>query len=270
MTLTSIGRRSARSVRRIVVAADRWLQLTWRGYVCLFGACVAAGVSLLMFAAVGEDVVSRNGQFRNDPARLSWFVAHRDVLNVDTAKLLAIGGSVGMLLVFAGIAAIVLIWRRAPLALALTPIVALLAAGTVAGLVKALVDRARPAGALRLASESGASFPSGHATDTTAFVLATALVIAIVILRRPLARGATIAAAGLVSIAMAASRLLLGVHWPTDVEAGLTLGVGVALASVVAAMLSIRLLPSAGAHRAVALARLLRWTRADAPPGIVS
>jgi undecaprenyl-diphosphatase len=264
MTVTALGRGFAARLQRTALAVHRGLQLTWRGYIGLLGACVGLALSLLLFAGLGEDVVSHNGQYQHDPARLSWFIAHRDLLDIDTAKLLAIGGSVGVLLVLAGVTALVLIWRRVPLALAVTPLLALLTAGTLSGLVKGLVGRARPGASLQLAAESGASFPSGHATDTTAFLLAGSLVVAIAVLRRPLARIASVVSAGLVGAAMGASRLVLGVHWPTDVLAGVTLGAAVALAMVVAAVIFTRLTPPGRARRTVALARVLRWSRADA------
>ena len=53
--------------------------------------------------------------------------------------------------------------------------------------------------------------------------------IAVYLLRRPIARALTLAVGVLLPVAVAASRLELGVHWPTDVVAGLALGALVAL-----------------------------------------
>jgi undecaprenyl-diphosphatase len=216
---------------------------------------------LALLGGVGQDVVSRDGQYRTDPAHLSWFVAHRNVLDVDAAKFLAIIGSVGVLAGLAALTAGVLVIRRVPLALAMTPLLAVTGAGAIAGVVKTIVGRGRPAATLRLAAESGASFPSGHTTDTTAFLLAMTLVIAIVILRRQIARALTVAAAGVISVGMGASRLLLGVHWPTDVVAGMALGAAVALATVSAAVIVTRMTPPARAHRTTVLVRLASWSR---------
>lgn len=88
-------------------------------------------------------------------------------------------------------------------------------------LVKFLVDRARP-DIDPLAGFSGASFPSGHSATAAATLAALALVLG----RRRSRRGKVlcngVAAAG--ATAVAASRLLLGVHWFTDVVAGAALG----------------------------------------------
>jgi membrane-associated phospholipid phosphatase len=65
------------------------------------------------------------------------------------------------------------------------------------------------------ATPSRLSFPSAHATSTTAAALLFGA-----LLRRPLA--------ALLVPPMAASRLVLGVHYPSDVLAGSALGAAVA------------------------------------------
>ena len=88
-------------------------------------------------------------------------------------------------------------------------------------LTKSLVGRARP-NIDRLAGFSGSSFPSGHATTAAACLAAFALVIG----RRRSLRFRTIltgVAVGL-AVAIALSRVWLGVHWLTDVLGGLVLG----------------------------------------------
>jgi membrane-associated phospholipid phosphatase len=87
--------------------------------------------------------------------------------------------------------------------------------------VKELVDRARPAlepGAATL----GPSFPSGHSSTAAASWAAFALVAG-----RWWGREAWPALAGFavgIAVGVAASRVLLDVHWLTDVVAGLALG----------------------------------------------
>jgi hypothetical protein len=73
----------------------------------LFGAVSAMVGCLVLLGGVGEDVVSHNGGYRSDPVHLSWFVAHRNVLDVDAAKLLALTGSVGVLLAVAALSTVV-------------------------------------------------------------------------------------------------------------------------------------------------------------------
>ena len=91
----------------------------------------------------------------------------------------------------------------------------------VANIIKAIVDRARP-DFDHLTGFSGSSFPSGHAVASAACLAAFALVIG---RRRSLKVRAILAglAVGLAT-GIACCRVMLGVHWLTDVLGGLALG----------------------------------------------
>ena len=103
------------------------------------------------------------------------------------------------------------IWLRAG--------VAAFTAHAGAVVVKRLVRRPRPcsdAVAVHVGTPSRLSFPSAHAASTTAFALSAAPVIGVPV-------------ASLALGAMALSRIVLGVHYPTDVLAGAALGAVAAL-----------------------------------------
>ena len=89
--------------------------------------------------------------------------------------------------------------------------------------IKFLVRRARP-DIDRLTGFAGTSFPSGHSTAAAATLAAIALILTRNRSRRVKVAGAAIAA-GLAAM-VAGTRVLLGVHWFTDVLAGLLLGWG--------------------------------------------
>ena len=87
--------------------------------------------------------------------------------------------------------------------------------------VKALADRARPT-LNPIAETLGPSFPSGHSSTAAAFFAGAALVLG----RGRSSRVRTVLAgiAVGIAVAVACSRVLLDVHWLTDVVAGLALG----------------------------------------------
>jgi membrane-associated phospholipid phosphatase len=87
--------------------------------------------------------------------------------------------------------------------------------------VKGVVGRVRPA-LDPAAAALGPSFPSGHSATAAAFYAAAALILGRAMSRKP--RHFVIAAAVAIAVAVAASRVLLDLHWFSDVVGGLSLG----------------------------------------------
>ncbi len=114
-------------------------------------------------------------------------------------------------------------WRYGDPQVALFMIVVVLGQAALTTGLKWIVARDRP-DLEQLAPWSGSSFPSGHTAAAAATYAAVALVLT---LRSSwTARGIAAGAAAFLAIGVAATRALLGVHWFTDVLAGLAVGYG--------------------------------------------
>ena len=220
------------------------LHLTKRGLVAVAAALAAILGAGVVLAVTTEDVTQHNGLWTEDPSHLRFFIDHRDSLLVHVARSVTVLGDVPILTVLVAGAAGFLWWRGKPLVIAIAPAISLFVAGGIASVTKAVVGRPRPPIGLRLIPETEPSFPSGHASDSAACYLALALIVAVFILRRPLARAGVVAMGAVMTGLVGASRLELGVHWPTDVLAGWALGTAAAIAIVLAAVGLARLTPT--------------------------
>ena len=131
-----------------------------------------------------------------------------------------LGDPVGITVVAAVLALV--LWRRGRGRLALYVVAARVGALVLSQGLKHLVDRARPVFDVPVAEALGPSFPSGHALGSAVF-WTTCAVLLMPRVRRPLL---LLAGAVLVAVAVSASRVLLGVHFLSDVTGGLLLGLG--------------------------------------------
>lgn len=91
--------------------------------------------------------------------------------------------------------------------------------------LKALVGRERPLIVPHLMEAGGESFPSGHSFNAAVVYIAMALAFA-ALSRRQSVRLTLVGAAMLISAMVAWSRVMLGVHFPSDVIAGWLGGAG--------------------------------------------
>ena len=134
----------------------------------------------------------------------------------------ALGGAAVLTLLTIGVAGFFILRRQWP---ALSLMLVTVVGGTILvdGL-KSVFARERPTILAHLMEETSYSFPSGHSTMATVVYLSLAVMLAEFQDKRRV-RIYIIASAALVAILVGVSRVVLGVHYPSDVAAGWTLGV---------------------------------------------
>jgi undecaprenyl-diphosphatase len=186
------------------------------------------------FGLLVEQVVRAGPMLRVDKGvanAVHRWVVHRGPGFVDAVRYVSWLGRPPFLTAVAGAAALYVI-RHGRYRLAAFLVTTTIVGGLVDTAVKVLVDRPRPHFADPVATAYGKSFPSGHAMSSTIVYGALLLVFLPVVprRRRPLA----IAATALLVLAIATSRIALGVHFLSDVLGGLVLGLAWLVASVAA------------------------------------
>lgn len=137
--------------------------------------------------------------------------------------------SVGVVYVLLPLSAVVglYVWRRtSSVIVAVTPWIAVQLNSVVVANLKEWTNVPRPPREFWIVNGSAGSFPSGHVSNTTAFVVAVVMLMtALHPERQRIIIGIGIAAC----VAMAWSRLALNVHWFSDVVAGWFVGAATAL-----------------------------------------
>ncbi|HET8594106.1 MAG TPA: phosphatase PAP2 family protein [Intrasporangium sp.] len=122
------------------------------------------------------------------------------------------------------------VWRRfGLLTRAAWAFVTMMVAWNLQLMLKLVVQRARPVVSDPVSHAPGYSFPSGHAANAAA--VAAVLLLLLWPLLGVVGRRVALALATLVVIGTALDRVYLGVHFPSDVVAGILFGVGLAVAS---------------------------------------
>lgn len=245
---------------RLLAHSARWTaHFRYRDYLPVF-VVVAAGIALTMFA--GDAFVDLAELLQQESPRLNevdsevhaWArTAHTEGATTFFTMMTVIGTPVG-LGVIATLVSIALFlkkrWRWAAY---------LWFTSAVGGLLnlqlKAWFARARPELAEALRDAHGYSFPSGHAMGSTVVFGALAY-LCFRIVRRWRWRAAALAFSCTMIVAIAASRIYLGVHWISDVAAGVSAGLIWLVATTVAYE----------TFRRIRLVRSLREKRTDEAP----
>ncbi len=181
----------------------------------------AAGLG---FGLVAGMVSSRTGLYRYDAGVAAWGARHATPFTVRAFRLVTQLGSTAVVLSEAVLVGAVDVLRRRRWSGAAFLLTVVVGHNLLANGVKLLVRRDRPPISPPLHPGTGYSYPSGH----TAAAAATYAALALLLGRgcRWPVRFLLALAAAAVTLDVALSRVLLGVHWLTDVVGGAMLGLG--------------------------------------------
>ena len=176
-----------------------------------------------LIVALTAMVWHHDGPVRLDRSLLDGYLPNRSSLLYRASRVFTEFGSPAAVIAMALLGAVVLWARRRSWMQAAVCVVAPAVAGITEMTVKVIVARPRPITAA-LTGEGGMGFPSGHATGFAAL----AFILALVVPRNRRIQVCALAGALVLSALMAASRVAVGAHYPTDVIAGMILGVVIA------------------------------------------
>ena len=152
-------------------------------------------------------------------ARTPWLT----VVAVDLTAL----GSVTLVVLISTIALVVLLLLKDRMG-ALQLVAASLGAGILTTTIKDYIDRARPEVVTQLVEVSGLSYPSGHSLTAASLYLT----VAILVCRHLQRTGHQVAILAMtvgIILLVGMTRIYLGVHYPSDVASGISLGAAWAL-----------------------------------------
>lgn len=190
--------------------------------VLLSAGLVLAVAGLWALAELTEGVMEGE-TVRFDQSVLLWLNARATpALDVWAIKVTALGDTLVVLSI--AVVAAALLWLLGQAAHAALVAVAVGGASVIYPVLKAVFDRPRPqVFEWRAHYAEASSYPSGHATMAMVLLVVLAYVVHRIGGRRWVGMAAALVA-GTAVLLIGASRLYLGVHFPSDVLAGYTVG----------------------------------------------
>lgn len=213
--------RGARVYRLLQAVARQVQDLRVALGLLLIGGGLVTVVAAWALAELTEAVLGGQTQ-RFDERVLQWIAGHHGTLLDYLALQITSLGDIVVVFVIAGIVALFLTLLRHRYSAALV-VGATLGAVAISTLLKLVVERPRPHVFEWGTQVVTSSFPSGHATAAVA-AYGTIAFVAARLHRHAWARRLTLLIATVLIAAIAASRLWLGVHYPSDVVGGALLG----------------------------------------------
>jgi undecaprenyl-diphosphatase len=189
-------------------------------------------IALLLASAwsISLGIHSKTGVSYVDQSVWQFFVDHGSIRVHSIARFITSFGVFGVLLPVAVVVG-VLVWVRSrSVTAAIAPWLSVVVCGQIVSVLKKSTDIARPPVEFQVAQIRNPSFPSGHVANTTALIVSVVLVAwCVAEVSRRTKMWVSISGAVIVT-AMGLTRLVLNVHWLSDVLAGWCIGTAVGLA----------------------------------------
>jgi undecaprenyl-diphosphatase len=201
--------------------------------VCLWAGAIA--LALCTFIVVTHELFVEHDAADIDRAILAWLPRVRAPQLTSVMVDITALGSATLVTLFTGLACFLLLVRGDRQG-GLHVLVASMGGWFWTFVTKDLIERARPTEVEHLVQVSGFSYPSGHSLSAAALYL-TLAIVAGGPARRASFKATLVVGAGLLVLLVAVSRVYLGVHYPTDVLSGVSLGTAWALTLAVAVAL---------------------------------
>ena len=185
---------------------------------------IVSALGLWLFAAITEDVISREPLTQFDVALLEWLHARATPAGYATFNAITQLGS-GVTMWAVGLAvAVVLAVRRQRIVL-IGWVAAFAGGGILNWVLKQAIQRPRPPYATAFIQDASWSFPSGHAMTSLIGYGMLAYVLVTLWVQRRSWQVSMVVAATLLVVTIGFSRLYLGVHYFSDVVGGYAAGV---------------------------------------------
>jgi undecaprenyl-diphosphatase len=191
--------------------------------IFLLGGLVLAAIGTALFVALAAEVREGETQ-RFDEAVIRWMGAHHSpTMDAVMLEITALGTGTVVLMIVA-VAALFLVLTRQKYS-AILLLASSFGGLALNGVLKLGFNRPRPSIFVTTVQTVSSSFPSGHAMSA-AIVYPTVAYLAARLHKRRWARWLVMTAALIVIALISFSRMYLGVHYPSDVVAGVVIGLG--------------------------------------------
>lgn len=194
--------------------------------------------AIWMFAELAQEVLAGTTQ-RLDEAVLTWVAGHRSELADHVALEITALGNFATLFVLILTVSVFLWLSRHQISVALL-MIAVAGGSILNSFLKEIFNRPRPTVVEAGTDVMSLSFPSGHAMSSFIAYACVAFLVGRLEPTRTM-RILTWSFAALIILAVGASRIYLGVHYPSDVLAGFTAGLAW-LAFVISGITAVRYL----------------------------